>query len=227
MDNLDSQGNRAKVVHPFFPQGARVLFQGDSITDGNRGRNDDSNHILGHGYVFLIAAKFGSLYPERQITFLNRGVSANKLSHIVTRWQTDTIDLKPDLLSLLSGINDTDVSLAVYEMQYDQLLQETVAAFPHIRIVLCEPFTLPVGWIKEQWTEWRAKVQARQDVVARLGAKYNTPVVKLQGVFEDACKRAPADYWIWDGIHPTYSGHQLIADEWVRTVEQFSQVSLG
>ncbi len=224
-DNLDSQGNGARVRMPFFPQGARVLFQGDSITDGNRGRNDDPNHILGHGYVFLIAAKLGSLHPERQITFLNRGVSANKLAHIVTRWQTDTIDLKPDVLSLLSGINDTDVSLAVYEMQYDQLLQETVAAFPHIRIVLCESFTLPVGWIREQWTQWRAKVEARQDVVARMGAKYNTPVVKLQGVFENACKRAPAEYWIWDGIHPTYSGHQLIADEWVRTVEWFSQVS--
>lgn len=208
---------------PAFAKDTRILFQGDSITDGNRGRDADPNHILGHGYAFIIAAKFGSQYPERQLTFLNRGISGNKVSNLVVRWDRDTIDLKPNLLSILIGINDigANVTVAQYEQQYDELLQETRTAFPSVRFVLCEPFALPVGRVKEHWPELQASVQSYQEVVARLGEKYYAPVVKLQKVFDDACHRAPADYWMWDGIHPTYSGHQLIADEWVRTVEQF------
>jgi lysophospholipase L1-like esterase len=81
--------------------------------------------------------------------------------------------------------------------------------------------SLPVGRRKENFDEWYAGVQKRQEAVARLAAKYHAAIVHFQKVFDDASKRAPADYWIWDGIHPTYSGHQLMADEWERTVRQF------
>src|SRR3982751_3727560 len=91
---------------PLFPSGARVLFQGDSITDGNRGRSEDPNHILGHGYAFIIAAKYGDVYAERNLVFINRGISGNKVSDLAKRWQKDTIDLKPDVLSILIGVND-------------------------------------------------------------------------------------------------------------------------
>src|SRR3954470_23665676 len=89
-----------------FTPGARILFQGDSITDGNRGRSLDPNHILGHGYAFIVAAKYGSQYPKRHLTFLNRGVSGNTVADLTKRWDKDTIDLKPDVLSILIGIND-------------------------------------------------------------------------------------------------------------------------
>jgi lysophospholipase L1-like esterase len=210
----------AADLTPAFRPGARVLFQGDSITDGNRGRNTDPNHILGHGYVFLIAAKYGAALPERGLVFINRGISGNTASELAFRWQTDTLDLKPDILSILVGINDAarQVPLDRFEETYDRLLAESVAANPNIRLVLCEPFTLPVGRYKERWEEWRANVQQRQAIVERLASKYHAALVKFQKVFDDACQRAPAEYWIWDGIHPTYSGQQLMADEWVRVV---------
>jgi len=212
-----------------FKPGARILFQGDSITDGNRGRNADPNHILGHGYVFIIAAKFGSEFPERNLTFINRGISGNKITDLQSRWTNDTINLKPDVLSVLIGVNDaasavqdTDgISVEQYEAEYDQLLQDTVAALPGVKIVLCEPFILPVGKVKDRWEEWQSDIRKRQAVVGKLATKYHAPVVHFQKVFNDACKRAPANYWIWDGVHPTYSGHQLMADEWVRVVDQF------
>lgn len=74
-----AQTPSASVVMPVpaFRKDARVLFQGDSITDGNRGRSMDPNHILGHGYAFIIAASYGAVFPERNLTFLNRGVSGN------------------------------------------------------------------------------------------------------------------------------------------------------
>src|SRR3954463_6527239 len=89
-----------------FTSGARILFQGDSITDGNRGRNADPNHILGHGYVFLIAARHGAEFPAKKLDFINRGVSGDTVSDLERRWQKDALDLKPDILSILIGVND-------------------------------------------------------------------------------------------------------------------------
>jgi lysophospholipase L1-like esterase len=208
---------------PVFATGTRILFQGDSITDGNRGRNNDLNHILGHGYQFIIACKFGAEMPERKLTFINRGISGDRVSGLLRRWQTDIIDLKPDILSILIGVNDlgSGVSAELYEQQYDQLLADTVKTLPTVKLVLCEPFGLPVGGKATGWDQYRANLAERQAIVAKLGQKYHAPVVHFQTMFEDAVKRAPADYWIWDGVHPTYSGHQLMADEWIRTVRDF------
>ena len=196
-----------------FQKDTRILFQGDSITDGNRGRNADPNHILGHGYAFIIAAKYGAAFADRNLTFLNRGVSGNTVIDLEKRWQKDTLDLKPDVLSVLIGVNDNSHNVAFdqYEQIYDKLLADAKAANPNIRFVLCEPFTLPM----------RDGIKQRQEIVARLAAKHHAALVRFQEVFDAACERAPANYWIWDGVHPTYSGHQLMADEWVRTVREF------
>jgi lysophospholipase L1-like esterase len=210
-----------------FRKGARILFQGDSITDGGRGRNSDPNHILGHGYAYLIAADQGGHSPELGLTFFNRGVSGNRISDLVARWQTDTISLKPDVVSILIGVNDVwhnldarrEVPVEEFERAYDKLLADTVAALPGVKLVLCEPFILPGPQNQARWSEWVAAIGKIQQVVAKLGRKYQAPIVHFQKVFDDACKRAPAEYWIWDGVHPTHAGHQLMADEWVRVVK--------
>jgi lysophospholipase L1-like esterase len=205
---------------PIFTPGARILFQGDSITDGNRGRSADPNHILGHGYVFIIAAKYGAAFAALNLDFANRGVSGNTVRELQKRWEKDTLELKPDVLSILIGVNDQshDVPLDEYERVYEELITQGRAANPKLRLVLCEPFTLPVGKRKDGYEAWRAGIQARQDVVAKLAAKYDAALVRFQAIFEAACKVAPAEHWIWDGVHPTYSGHQLMADEWERSV---------
>ena len=210
----------AKDPLPAFSEGTRVLFQGDSITDGNRGRNTDPNHILGHGYQALISSRYGADLPDRHLLFMNRGISGNRVANLARRWQTDTIELKPDLLSILIGVNDlgSGVTAAQFEEQYDQLLADTLKALPNVRLVLCEPFGLPVGAKKANWEKYRADLAARIAIVGKLGEKYHAPVVHFQKLFEEAVARAPADYWIWDGVHPTYAGHQLMADEWVHTV---------
>jgi lysophospholipase L1-like esterase len=209
-------GDDMPALHP----NDRILFQGDSITDGNRGRTEDPNHVLGHGYVFIIAATYGAALPERHLTFINRGVSGNKVSDLAARWDKETLAIKPDLLSILIGINDLthDVPAEQYAQSYDALLDQTVKALPNVRLVLCEPFGLPVGKRKENWEKYHADLQERQAIVAKLAEKYHAPVVHFQKVFDDACQRAPAAYWIWDGVHPTYSGHQLMADEWAKVV---------
>jgi lysophospholipase L1-like esterase len=201
---------------PAFAPGARILFQGDSITDGNRGRSADPNHILGHGYVFLIAARHGAAFPEEKLDFINRGVSGNTVLDLEQRWQPDTLDLKPDLLSILIGVNDhgKGVPLEQFEQVYDQLLTAAKVATPKLKLVLGEPFVKPGGILDED-------IRRRQEIVARLARKHGAALVHFQRVFDEATKRAPADYWIWDSVHPTYRGHQLMADEWERAVRDF------
>jgi lysophospholipase L1-like esterase len=207
-----------QAVEPIaaFTPAARILFQGDSITDGNRGRTADPNHILGHGYAFIIAARHGAAFPEAKLDFINRGVSGNTVLDLQNRWQADTLDLKPDILSILIGVNDNGkgVPLEQYEQVYGQVLSAAQAANPQIKLVLGEPFVKPTGTLDEG-------IRRRQEIVARLAKQHGAALVRYQRVFDEATKRAPADYWIWDSVHPTYRGHQLMADEWERTVRAF------
>lgn len=208
---------------PAFAPGSRILFQGDSITDGKRGRNADPNHILGHGYVFIIAARHGAAFPKAKLDFVNRGVSGNTAPNLEQRWKKDALDLKPDLLSVLIGVNDNGkgVSMEEYERAYDKILTDARAANPKLKLVLCEPFGLPVGKRAANWETWFAGIKQRQKITARLAKKHGAALVRFQHAFDNAIKRAPADYWIWDGVHPTYRGHQIMADEWERAVREF------
>jgi len=205
-----------------------VLFQGDSITDGNRSRNNDWNHVMGHGYAYLIASRLWYDHPRKGFHFFNRGISGNKVADLAERWQTDTIEIKPDLLSILVGVNDLNslfnpndpnpVKAPVFEEQYQALLQRTKEQLPSTRIVICEPFLLPVGKVKENWTAWSTEMKTRQDIVKRLATASGCLFIPLQDAFDKACEKAPADYWIWDGIHPMPAGHELIARRWLHTV---------
>ncbi len=204
------------------------LFQGDSITDGNRGRNNDPNHVMGHGYAFSIASRVGARFPEKALTFHNRGISGNTITDLNSRWEKDALDMKPDVLSILIGINDTELALKQketeatknFEQGYRSLLNQTKTQFPNCLIVLCEPFIASVGRVKENWNSWQSEIEKKQEVVQRLSIEYQTVFVPLQNVFKEATTRAAADYWVWDGIHPTVAGHELITQQWLKQVSR-------
>lgn len=205
-------------------RGLKILFQGDSITDGNRSRNDDWNHVMGHGYAYLVASRFWYNQPDKGLVFYNRGISGDKITDLAMRWKEDTLDLRPDILSILIGVNDVSYFMAGderysagnYEKDYDALILRTRNEMPEVRLVLCEPFILPVGQLKDNWEKWHSEIQKRQEIVRKLAVNYDAVFVGLQEHFNKACKRAPADYWIWDGVHPMPAGHELIARQWIR-----------
>jgi lysophospholipase L1-like esterase len=205
-----------------------ALFQGDSITDGNRGRSDDPNHILGHGYAFSIASMLGSSYPERKLSFINRGNSGDTLAAINARWRTDALDLTPNLISLLAGINDVQQRInsgrldepSTSARDLKELLETTKQVLPNARVVLGEPFILPVGMVNKNRDAWESEMKKLRADVESLASEYNCILVRYQFLFNQALKHAPADYWIWDGIHPTYNGHGLMAKEWLRQVSK-------
>jgi lysophospholipase L1-like esterase len=215
---LSLGGITAGGVEPIaaFSPESRVLFQGDSITDGNRGRSLDPNHILGHGYAFIIAARHGAAFPERKLDFTNRGVSGNTVLDLEKRWSKDTLALKPDLLSVMIGVNDNGkgVPLETYEATYDKILAEARAQNPKLKLVLIEPFVRHPGKPVPEG------IVARQTIVAKLAQKYGAALVRLQKLFDEAAAKTADDYWVWDSVHPTYRGHQLLADEWERVVRE-------
>ena len=174
-----------------FAAKARILFQGDSITDMARGRGTDPNHVLGHSYVFLIAAKYGAAFPERELDFVNRGVGGNTVFDLEKRWQKDTLDLRPDLLSILIGVNDNKaVPIDQYEKVYDRLIAAAKAANPNLKLVLGEPFGLPVGPRKDSWAAWNDGLAKRRAVVAKLAKTHGAALVKYQRTFDETTKRA-------------------------------------
>ncbi len=134
------------------------------------------------------------------------------------RWSKDTLELKPDILSVMVGVNDRskNVPLDEYEKIYDELLTEARTANPKLKLVLCAPFE------KHDGPKASDDILARQAIVAKLATKHGAAFIDFQRVFDNATTvETPADYWIWDRVHPTYRGHQLMADEWERVVRGF------
>jgi len=209
-----------------IPTGQTILFQGDSITDCGRDRasaGPNQAGALAVGYPMLVASSLLRLYPERQLRFFNRGVSGNTVPDLQARWQRDAIDLKPDVLSILIGVNDiwrrlsggAGGTVQDYESQYAALLAETRAALPGIRLVVLEPFVLRTGAVTTAWfPEFDQRRAAAERVARQAGAAW----MPLHGMFERLSRRAAPAYWAADGVHPTPAGHGAIAQLWMQTV---------
>lgn len=207
-----------------------ILFQGDSITDGNRGRNSDPNHIMGHGYAFSVASRVGADFPVSKLKFYNRGISGNKVSDLKKRWQTDTLDLKPDVLSILVGINDAsnfindttslEENYQNFESNYRDIMKQSRQQNPEVLFVIGLPFVYPLSRVKEKWEAYKTTLAELTFRIRKLAKEFNAVVVDYPSVFDNASQRASIEYWIWDGVHPTVPGHELMAREWIKQVSK-------
>ena len=199
---------------------ALVLFQGDSITDWGRNYEDPAD--LGQGYALMTAAWFSALHPELNVKFLNRGISGNRTSDLVARWQQDCLDLQPDVLSLLIGINDTwrrfdqndPTTPEAFEDHYRSLLT-TVRQKLNCPIIIGEPFCFRSP---QNSREWRADLNPKIDIVRSLAQEFNAIYLPLDGIFAAASTKQPAQYWAADGVHPTPAGQALISRAWLQAV---------
>ena len=208
--------------------GSTILFQGDSITDGGRWKGNDWNHIMGQGYAFMVAGKIGYKFPSKRYLFVNRGVSGNKVTDLADRWDDDTLAIKPDILSILIGVNDTmaeisgkkDFSSDSYAAGYRSLLQKAKDKLPETKFVIGEPFLLPVSWVKDKWAQYLDALTPRQKIARQLAQEFNAAFVPYQELFTAAAKRSNEDIWLWDGVHPMPAGHELMADAWIKSVNK-------
>jgi lysophospholipase L1-like esterase len=206
-----------------------ILFQGDSITDAGRARdNQNANDPagLGGGYAFYAAGLLHEALPGGKLAVHNRGISGNRVTDLQQRWQLDTLDVKPNVLSVLIGVNDTwhgtgsgmpenGVPLDRYELVYRQILAEAKDHLPGLKLVLCEPFILPCGVVNDMWFP---EFTRRREMVKKLAREFGAVFVPFQSVFDKAQDRAAPEAWAADGVHPTLAGHMLLAKTWCEVV---------
>lgn len=207
-----------------------ILFQGDSITDCGRDRkNPDS---LGSGYARFVAADLGFDYPG-EYTFYNRGISGNRIVDVYARIKLDIINLKPDYMSLLIGVNDVwheiarenGVDTAKFEKIYSMLIEEIKEALPDIKIMILEPFVLnDTRTCSDEenpgrWELFDTQVREKAAVARRIAEKYGLTFVELQSKLDELDAAHPC-YWTREGVHPTVYGHELITREWLSAFEK-------
>jgi len=205
-----------------------ILFQGDSITDSGRNKEDNSFNnarALGSGYPMLAGAALLEKYASLNLKVYNKGISGNKVYQLAERWDKDCLEIKPDILSILIGVNDIwhtldgtyNGTIEIYRNDFTALLERTKKALPNVRLIICEPFAVPgVKAVDDKWyPEFYGYQKAAREIAVQSGATF----IPYQKIYDEAQKQAPGVYWTPDGVHPTLAGAQLMAQAWLETVK--------
>ncbi|MFB6603755.1 GDSL-type esterase/lipase family protein [Streptomyces noursei] len=213
--------------------GSTVMFAGDSITGSQRLDSEDG---LGFGYPLRVAGEWGFRHPDRPVNWLNTGIGGHKVSDLEARWQTDVLDARPDVVSLLVGVNDMGwhtlapdgrvIPAEEFAAGYDRLLAPLAEA--GTELILVEPFLLPVRGtvmagpgaqiddaVRE---EWRADLDPKIQVVRELARRYGAHLLAADGLFAELAAASDPEHWSADGVHPTPAGQAALAAAWLRLV---------
>jgi lysophospholipase L1-like esterase len=204
-----------------------ILFQGDSITDAGRNREDTNCNnpgALGSGYSMLAGAAMLEKYSNLDLKIYNKGISGNKVYQLAERWDKDCLDLKPDILSILIGVNDFWHKLTgdyygtvdVYSKDLIALLERTKKALPEVKLIIGEPYAVPgVAAVNEKWYP---EFYGYQKAAREIAEKFKAAFIPYQKIYDEAQKQAPGSYWTPDGVHPSLAGAQLMATAWLEAV---------
>ncbi len=225
---LSAAAPKGKIKEITLSKGQTILFQGDSITDAGRDKNDQGFNTagnLGEGYSLLAGASMLNKYADLSLKIFNRGISGNKVYQLAGRWDADCLELKPDVLSILIGVNDFwhkidghyDGTLEIYKNDYTALIERTLKALPNVKLIICEPFA--VNGIKSVTDKWFPDFYGYQKASKEISDKFKATFIPYQRIFDEARKKAPGDYWTGDGVHPTLAGAQLMAKAWLKAIK--------
>jgi len=218
--------------------GSVILFEGDSITDGSRDQSLlHKDHVLGQGYPQLVAAYLGKHRPLVDYKIHNRAISgATLLQHhnmeakslfAMNRYFGHLHALKPDVISLLIGINDVwysvdnNIKLPISDFisAYKILINATRTTLPKVQIIMFEPFADFNGtYLVGKDGKWRSEMKSVQSAVRDIAQQENASLILLQNAFDQAILSSNNNsmHWILDGVHPTPAGNQIIADLWLK-----------
>ena len=204
-----------------------ILFQGDSITDAGRDKKTsapNTSSMMGSGYAIQAAGELLFKYAEKNLTIYNKGISGNKVHQLAERWEADCLELKPNVLSILIGVNDFwhtktggyRATVKTYENDYRALLKRTLAVLPNIKLIIGEPFA--VAGVKAVDNSWFPEFDKYREAAKKIAEEFNAFFVPYQKVFDEAQKRATGSYWTYDGVHDTLAGAHLMANAWMNAV---------
>ena len=195
----------------------KLVMIGDSITDCGRLSTPDG---LGDGYVRLVAA----VLHDKNIQVINRGISGNTVRDLKQRWQRDVLDLNPDWLSIMIGINDVWrqfdnwgtpedwVLLDEYEETLDALIAQVLPSLQGL--ILMTPYFLEL----DKTDEMRAKMDVYGEVVRKIAKKYDVIFVDIQAAFDTFLQTRDATEISNDRVHMNAVGHQVLADAFLKAI---------
>ena len=198
----------------------RILFQGDSITDAGRDRRN--YHNLGNGYPKYAACAIEKAFPEKDIEFINLGISGNRTDQLFDRMYEDVVTLQPDVVSFLICINDiwhrhshhvetTDAQIAA---NYRAIL-ERVKKQTNAKIVILAPFLLD----SEDKEPWREELNSILTIIRSLAEEFADVYIPLDQIFEETLKTQPeSHYYSGDGVHPNQNGSEFIGKLYAEAV---------
>lgn len=197
----------------------KILFQGDSITDADRDRSD--YHNLGKGYPFYAAKYIKEDNPDVDFEFINLGISGNQTKDLVDRLQSDFIDIQPDIVSILIGVNDTWhradnrkwLGNDIFEANYRKVLAE-IKEKTNAKIVMLEPFLL----YAPEKEYFRVDLNPKIDIVRKLAKEFADVYIPLDGLFASASIGEDDLHWSEDGVHPNANGAEFIGDIYANTI---------
>ncbi len=205
--------------------GLTILFQGDSITDAGRDRSRYyANHAggLGDGYVGQIATDLLGQNHDKNLKIYNRGISGHKVYQLADRWEEDCMQLKPDILSILIGVNDFwhmlnghyDGTAEIYDRDFRALIDRTLRELPDLELIIAEPFCVAGGSAvgSERWVR---EFPAYQELSKKIAEDYGAAFIPLQSIFEEALQKSDVSYWCPDGVHPSMAGSYIMAEAWL------------
>lgn len=216
-----------KVAAVKINKGDIILFQGDSITDAGRKKEDQNYNTpgnLGTGYAMHAAAEILLAQAGKEVKIYNKGISGNKVYQLAERWEKDCLDIKPTILSVLIGVNDYwhkhsgkyDGTIEIYKKDLIALLERTRKAIPDIKFIIGEPFA--VKGVKAVDETWYPEFDAYRAAAKDIAKQFNAVFIPYQKVFDEAEKKAPGAYWTGDGVHPSLAGAKLMAQAWLKAV---------
>lgn len=225
-----ASGPHLKGLTGDVPDQLTVLFQGDSITDAGRDRaSTEANayHHMGVGYALLTSAMILGNHPGTDLKSYNRGISGNKVFQLAGRWQKDALDLEPNVVSILIGVNDFwhmlngeyDGKVETYRNDYRALLNRTREVMPGVKFILCEPFIIRGGKSVES-ERWESEFPAYREAAKEMAEEFDAAWVPFQRVFDEALEEAPAEHWSHDGVHPSLAGSYIMAEAWLEAFDK-------
>lgn len=205
-----------------------ILFQGDSITDAGRKREElgsNNTSAFGNGYAMIAASSLLNKFADKNIQVYNRGISGNRVPDLQKRWDVDAIQLKPTILSIHIGVNDFWRTMdsgakntpQAYKQQYKELLDKTLSSLPGVQLIIGEPFG--VNGVKAVTDAWYPDFKGYQQAAKEIASEFNAIFLPYQTVFDNASSRASGEYWTTDGVHTTLAGANLMAQAWLDLVK--------
>jgi lysophospholipase L1-like esterase len=206
---------------------AVFVFQGDSVTDAGRGQEVGPNVGLGGGYAMMAASRLLEQYPEKALSFYNRGFSGDRVSNLFERWRVDCLNFQPDYISILVGVNDSLGRIThhngedpkCYGFLYRSLLQWTKVLYPDVTFILCQPYL----FMPEQddgVTRQPVLDETREqgEIVRRLAAEFDGIFVPFFDELTKRIRQTGMSYYLRDRVHPQHAGHALLARIWLDAV---------